>query len=47
MRKRRYSAVASMLLSAPALAADSGSRRLLPARQNTETGAQLLLLRQL
>ncbi|WP_330993707.1 TrbC/VirB2 family protein [Pluralibacter gergoviae] len=38
MRKRRYSAVASMLLSAPVLAADSGFNKANETLSNTSTG---------
>lgn len=38
MRKRRYSAVASMLLSAPTLAADSGFNKANETLSNTSTG---------
>lgn len=38
MRKRRYSAVASMLLSAPALAADSGFNNASETLSNTSAG---------
>lgn len=38
MRKRRYSAVASVLLSAPALAADSGFNKASETLSNTSTG---------
>ena len=38
MRKRRYSAVASVLLSAPALAADSGFNKASETLCNTSTG---------
>ena len=37
MRKRRYSAVASVLLSAPALAADSGFNKASETLSNTST----------
>ncbi|ATX95858.1 MULTISPECIES: TrbC/VirB2 family protein [Enterobacteriaceae] len=38
MRKRRYSAVASVLLSAPVLAADSGFNKANETLSNTSTG---------
>ncbi|HCI5737144.1 TrbC/VirB2 family protein [Klebsiella michiganensis] len=38
MRKRRYSAVASVLLSAPLLAADSGFNKASETLSNTSTG---------
>lgn len=38
MRKLRYSAVASMLLSAPVLAADSGFNKANETLSNTSTG---------
>ena len=38
MRKRRYSAVASMLLSAPALAVDGGFNKANETLSNTSTG---------
>ncbi|AKK84167.1 MULTISPECIES: TrbC/VirB2 family protein [Enterobacterales] len=38
MRKRRYSAVASVLLSSPVLAADSGFNKANETLSNTSTG---------